>query len=564
MSSRISTVAYYASLSRLAIWVVAVVSHALIQDYDSSLELVLPIQTPSQQLFKSVFGVFLRWDSFYFTHTAKNGYAFEQAHAFFPLLSMLMRLVASTALRISFALALAAALTAQAAPILPNQAGDIPESTCSQNVDSGEVSIASTINTVPVTNVTPINRYQPIIQTFAPIVDSQCDFNPLFDTSIADISNPGAGIGLNIGGAVGGAQNLLGLGMDTSNLPCLGALAGMTPNIANNLPGLGMDASNLAVGARPMLRRRQLEPATNPGASTTAPSDVACQTSIPPQTVGMGSSVTMVPSTAVSPSTVYQAAVQSLESNIDAAPAQSSALPQQNVDLGSNVSIQPTTQVIPQTTYQPAVQQLTTDIQATPQQDQSLPQSSVQLGSSVQITPTVSVRPLTIFQPSIQSLPFIIDVAPCPQDFQRGFPPSPAGILPTPGQGLGAPGQDLSTAPLGQGPIGTALGQGFNFAASGQGLAAAPGQRFDTAALGQGLAAAASDPSFGTAALGQGPVGAAPGQGFDPAALGQGSAGAASGQSFGTAALGQGPVGTAPGQSIGAVGYPGASACGCH
>jgi hypothetical protein len=96
MSSRISTVAYYASLSRLAIWVVAVVSHALIQDYDSSLELVLPIQTPSQQLFKSVFGVFLRWDSFYFTHTAKNGYAFEQAHAFFPLLSMLMRLVAST------------------------------------------------------------------------------------------------------------------------------------------------------------------------------------------------------------------------------------------------------------------------------------------------------------------------------------------------------------------------------------------------------------------------------------------------------------------------------------
>ncbi|KAK3821382.1 MAG: GPI mannosyltransferase 2 [Benniella sp.] len=98
MSSRISTVAYYASLSRLAIWVVAVVSHALIQDYDSSLELVLPIQTPSQQLFKSVFGVFLRWDSFYFTHTAKNGYAFEQAHAFFPLLSILMRLIASTVL----------------------------------------------------------------------------------------------------------------------------------------------------------------------------------------------------------------------------------------------------------------------------------------------------------------------------------------------------------------------------------------------------------------------------------------------------------------------------------
>ncbi|KAK3821383.1 MAG: hypothetical protein J3Q66DRAFT_438251 [Benniella sp.] len=451
------------------------------------------------------------------------------------------------ALRISFALALVAALTVQAAPILPNQASDILESTCSQNVDSGEVSIASTINTVPVTNVTPINRYQPIIQTFAPIVDSQCDFDPLFDTSIADISNPGAGIGLNIGGAADGSNNLLELGMDTSNVPGLGALIGMTPNIANNLLGLGMDASNLSVGARSMLRRRQLEPSTNPGASATAPSDVACQTSIPPQTVDMGSSVTMVPSTAVSPSTVYQAAVQSLESNIDAAPAQSSDLPQQNVDLGSNVSIQPTTQVLPQTTYQPAVQQLSTDIQATPQQDQSLPQSSVQLGSSVQITPTVSVRPLTIFQPSIQSLPFIIDVAPCP--------PSPAGILPTPDQGFGAPGQDLGAAALGQGAVGDAPSQGFNLAALGQGLATAPGQGFDPAASGQ---------SFSTAALGQGPIGAAPGQGFDPAALGQGLAGAASGQSFGTAALGQGPVGTAPGQGVGTAGYSGASACGCH
>ncbi|KAF9936028.1 hypothetical protein BGZ65_002789 [Modicella reniformis] len=76
----------------------AVVSHALIQDYDSSLELVLPIQTPSQQLFKGVFGVFLRWDSFYFVHTAENGYVFEQAHAFFPLLPALMRLLASTVL----------------------------------------------------------------------------------------------------------------------------------------------------------------------------------------------------------------------------------------------------------------------------------------------------------------------------------------------------------------------------------------------------------------------------------------------------------------------------------
>ncbi|KAF9943913.1 hypothetical protein BGZ65_013023, partial [Modicella reniformis] len=61
-------------------------------------------------------------------------------------------------LRISFALALVTALAAQAAPILPGMTGNPTESACFQNVDSGEVSIASTVNTVPITNVTPINR----------------------------------------------------------------------------------------------------------------------------------------------------------------------------------------------------------------------------------------------------------------------------------------------------------------------------------------------------------------------------------------------------------------------
>jgi phosphatidylinositol glycan class V len=94
--NRIGTVAYYALISRLVIWALAGVSHALIQDYDSALELILPIETTSQQLFKSVFGVFLRWDAFYFVHIAEKGYVFEQAHAFFPLVPALSRLVANT------------------------------------------------------------------------------------------------------------------------------------------------------------------------------------------------------------------------------------------------------------------------------------------------------------------------------------------------------------------------------------------------------------------------------------------------------------------------------------
>ncbi|KAF9582830.1 hypothetical protein BGW38_010701 [Lunasporangiospora selenospora] len=98
IKARAWTIAYYALLSRLFIWAVAVASHALVQDYDSALELILPIGTGPQRLFKSIFGVFLRWDAFYFLHIAESGYVFEQAHAFFPLLPALMRLVAGTVL----------------------------------------------------------------------------------------------------------------------------------------------------------------------------------------------------------------------------------------------------------------------------------------------------------------------------------------------------------------------------------------------------------------------------------------------------------------------------------
>ncbi|KAF9977895.1 hypothetical protein BGZ73_004491 [Actinomortierella ambigua] len=99
-SSRAGTIALYALYSRLFIWAIAVASHALIQDYDSALELILPIDTPSQRLFKGVFGVFLRWDAFYFTHIAEKGYVFEQEHAFFPLVPALMRGMATAAVQL--------------------------------------------------------------------------------------------------------------------------------------------------------------------------------------------------------------------------------------------------------------------------------------------------------------------------------------------------------------------------------------------------------------------------------------------------------------------------------
>ncbi|KAJ2797637.1 ER membrane glycoprotein subunit of the GPI transamidase complex-like protein [Coemansia furcata] len=89
----------YAAASRAVVLVLGAVSNTIINDYDASTSLVLP---DASLIFESVLRtlahVFVRWDSFYFLHIADAGYVHEQEHAFFPLLPMLMRLVASTLL----------------------------------------------------------------------------------------------------------------------------------------------------------------------------------------------------------------------------------------------------------------------------------------------------------------------------------------------------------------------------------------------------------------------------------------------------------------------------------
>ncbi|KAF9990216.1 hypothetical protein BGZ75_003108 [Mortierella antarctica] len=352
----------------------------------------------------------------------------------------------AAALRVTLALALIAT-AAQAAPILPVD----QDYACNQSVDSGLVSLSSTSNVVPVTQVTPVTHYQPLVQAHAAIVDSECQHRPLdipygpsnyaydpsygarFASNYGAYGNRyGANADLRYGAGYGAgyganADSMYGAGYGVNADSRYGAGYGA----GSGGDALG-DMSSFAGG----LRKRQnivesgLEESSDASADATTsslfyePQGGACDTSIPPQTVDMGSNVHMIPSTSVNPATFYQPQVQSLESDIQACAAESSALPEQNVQLGSNVSIQPTTQVLPQTMYQPAVHQLTAEIDAAPQEDQSLPQSSVELGSSVQIVPTVSVTPLTVFQPSVQSLPFIIDVEPCvnyyDQQYQRG------------------------------------------------------------------------------------------------------------------------------------------------
>ncbi|KAG9065196.1 hypothetical protein KI688_002519 [Linnemannia hyalina] len=353
------------------------------------------------------------------------------------------------------------------------------DSSCYQNVHSGNVDVGSVVNAVPITQVTPVTQYQPIVQTLAPIVDSayDCDYD-LFGGG-SGLYGGGSGLygGSGLGGSLygGSDHSMLGFGfgsntgqggmMRRSDLKAAGFEGfGGTPMDAATLPNVRGPAvptgevmsSGGGVFGFNALRDPQSVPQGGPmgpqggpmgpqGGSMNpqggpqsegpqfgsqggsqfdiqgdsqdptqcAPNDIACQLSIPSQTVDMGSSTLINPSTSVFPSTAYQPQVQSLESDIFSTPTQDKILPQQSVGLGSDVFIQPTTSVNPETVYQPSVLQFATDVQAIPQDDQSLPQSSVQLGSTVQIIPTVHVRPITTFQSMVKSLPVIIQAEPC-------------------------------------------------------------------------------------------------------------------------------------------------------
>ncbi|KAJ2800144.1 ER membrane glycoprotein subunit of the GPI transamidase complex-like protein [Coemansia guatemalensis] len=89
----------YAALSRVASLALGVVANLVVDDYDASAQLVLgsggllPVQAV-----RLLARIVMRWDAFYFVHIADVGYVYEQEHAFFPLLPMLMRLVTSTVL----------------------------------------------------------------------------------------------------------------------------------------------------------------------------------------------------------------------------------------------------------------------------------------------------------------------------------------------------------------------------------------------------------------------------------------------------------------------------------
>ncbi|KAJ1891893.1 ER membrane glycoprotein subunit of the GPI transamidase complex-like protein [Kickxella alabastrina] len=105
--SRLWSVIKWAVVSRMASLALGIVSNAVIDDYDASLGVFLAA-APSgnsghlsllcSRLARGLAQVVVRWDAFYFVHIADSGYVYEQEHAFFPLLPLLMRLLARTVL----------------------------------------------------------------------------------------------------------------------------------------------------------------------------------------------------------------------------------------------------------------------------------------------------------------------------------------------------------------------------------------------------------------------------------------------------------------------------------
>ncbi|KAF9184204.1 hypothetical protein BGZ51_003491 [Haplosporangium sp. Z 767] len=264
----------------------------------------------------------------------------------------------------------------QAAPL---QKRACTSGACAQDVDSGSVSLGSSTNIVPVTTVTPITRYQPVVQSFAPFVQSEC----------------------------GCAQREM-FGQDFQfGRPSMGMIQGSGSRAGRmaNLAPFG--------GVRRFQKRAKIMKEETSDAQCIPSATQSCEQSLPVSTTDMGSMVTAKPSTTVLPETIYQSTVKSEAADIEAAEAQHAALSQSNVSLGSNVAIQPLTKVLPETVYQPSVENKATIVEAAEQENQSLDRSSVSLGSNVYIRPTTTVEPLTIFRPKVKSLPFVISDQGC-------------------------------------------------------------------------------------------------------------------------------------------------------
>lgn len=83
----------WAVFSRIIVFLFANLTH--LKDFDSSSFVLLNMNSKKYGFFDEVikrfFGVFLKWDAIYFFGISRDGYLYEQQHAFFPLYPLITR-----------------------------------------------------------------------------------------------------------------------------------------------------------------------------------------------------------------------------------------------------------------------------------------------------------------------------------------------------------------------------------------------------------------------------------------------------------------------------------------
>ncbi|KAF9546592.1 hypothetical protein BGW38_009657, partial [Lunasporangiospora selenospora] len=289
------------------------------------------------------------------------------------------------------------------------------------------------------TQVTPITRYQPLVQSFAPIVQAEVDcplthgfaghyprFYPTGGKNLhylhgRPMLHPGF---LSTSSMVENIAATQGAGfMDHIHGGPLSIVGSVGPVISTDHRSVKHFRRAEEEGeedlAKPSLFRRPtggfepkryMEPNCIPSVTD------SCIRTLEMGKTNMGSTVSAIPKNVIQPATVYQGRVQVKEAEIAAAAASHAALSKSHVQLASETKIQPKTGVFPETVYQPTVEQKKTVVEMAEPQYSSLAQSSASLGSTVTIRPVTTVEPLTVFQPKIASLPFLIKDAGCEFD----------------------------------------------------------------------------------------------------------------------------------------------------